>query len=281
VSPAGEDTKEESYTENRVSIATFKEDKIPLLDDEALKLDNNSVANLILSIGHEVDADRTYGIIILQDYIQSSFYYEHNLINDILKLEVEPNSVNDLSLSIKVHPDTVEIVVLIVRDPDDFVKELDFEKIFYYEQLYSKRYIVEGAELSNLDLKYDEPQYIYNNTGDLTPIFFSDNRKKKNLISSIKENKMAYLQMNSPFEDNEMTYAVIAFENWKQSNLNGKEILHINTPVNETYVYELKTSDVQEDTNLQFIAFPYPYEFWDDRYAFKVEQSIRTVVEPK
>ena len=91
---------------------------------------------------------------------------------------------------------------------------------------------------------------------------------------------MAYLQMNSPFEDNEMTYAVIAFENWKQSNLNGKEILHINTPVNETYVYELKTSDVQEDTNLQFIAFPYPYEFWDDRYAFKVEQSIRTVVEP-
>lgn len=267
-------------SENRVSVAMYKEDSTPLLDKEQIQIDSNSFANFTLSIGHEVDSERTYGIIILQDYIQSNFYYEDQLINQILKFDAKPYTVNNLSLSVKIKPETIELVVLIIKHPDELVKEMDLDKLFYYEQVYTKRYIVEGADLSNLSVEYIDPQYIHKTVNDQTPIFFSEDNSEKKLLSMIGANEKAYLHMGSPFEDQEMNYAVIALENWQQVKVNDKKVFHVKVPTNLSYVYEITTSKVKEETNLQYIAFPYPYEVWNDRYAFKVEQSIRTVIDP-
>ncbi|MEK4536649.1 hypothetical protein NST21_15200 [Peribacillus sp. FSL K6-1552] len=270
------------YLENNaLAVAAFKDTGEPILDNELLHKNEESIASLELFLGHIMNEETTYGIIVMQDYIQSEFSCNGVKTKDLCRIKAKSNTEITIPLSLKVNPNTRELIILIVKEPDSMVKEMDIEQLFYYEQAYAKRYIIEGSDIKDITFKYKDPDYIYDSEGDQNSIFFSRKQIDRQLISHIDSNQKTYLHMGSTFVDKGVKYKVVAFENWNQAKINNETTLDVKTQPKRTYVYEVTTSTVNMDTNLQLFAFPDPFETIKNDNLYKVHQTTRTVIEPK
>lgn len=269
----------EDMEQNALGLAGFKTNGEPLYDEQPIKLDENQTANFELVLAHMLDSKETYGIILMQDYIQSNFTCGDKVIEDICKQIINPSTEVSIPLSIEIHPDTRELIVLIVKEPDTIVKDMDMDQLFYYEQAYAKRYIIDGSEEKD-DYVFIEPNSTYNSPGDTNVITFSGDKKERQLVSNMFSREKGYLHMGTSMENEEKAYAVVAFNDWKQTKINDDTIMHINTKPDITYVYVVGLPIIKKEANLQFFAFPTPYTSESSDSVFKVYQSIRTVVEP-
>lgn len=265
--------------QNALGLAGFQTNGEPLYDSQPIKLDENQIANFELVLAHMINANETYGIILMQDYIQSNFRCGEKMIEDICKQSISPSTEVSIPLSINIKPDTRELIVLIVREPDSLVKDMDLDKIFYYEQAYAKRYIIDGSkEKSNIN--YIEPNSTYESPGDSNAITFSRGKKERQLISNMFSGEKGYLHIGTDIENEEKNYAVVAFNDWEQMKINDDTIMHINTEPDITYTYDVTLPLIKREANLQYFAFPTPYTSQSANSVFKVHQSTRTVVEP-
>ncbi|RAS76201.1 hypothetical protein [Priestia endophytica] len=264
--------------QNALGLAGFKANGEPLYDAQPIKLDENQTANFELALAHMLDTDETYGIILMQDYIQSEFTCGDKVTADICKQSIPPSTEVSIPLSIKINPDTRELIVLIVKEPDSIVKDMDLNQLFYYEQAYAKRYIIDGS-VEKDDVVYIDPDSTYKSPGDTNAITFSGDKTERQLVSSMFSGEKGYLHMGTSIGNQEMDYAVVAFNDWKQTKINDDTIMHINTKPDVTYVYDVSLPLIKKEANLQFFAFPTPYTSDSSDSVFKVYQSTRTVVE--
>ncbi|MCM3548421.1 Uncharacterised protein [Niallia circulans] len=272
-------TETEPSPSNAIGISAYKEEDVPLLDHDYLEVkDGKSGFHLV--IHNEVEEERNYGVIVFQDYQQTGFRHQGKEIPIMYEFTAAPQSDNVLPIELDIIDDATEVIALIVKDPQVLTEEMDFDKLFFYEQVFAKRYIIEDSSI-NKKLAFSEPSFIYDSVDDQTTILFSPNAEEEFITSSMKSNDDAYLFIGSPFVDEGITYAVIALKDWQQINLTEENgVLYTKVNANEKHVYPVKVPEVKEAENLQFISFPYPYEVWDDRYAFKVEQTVRAVIVP-
>ncbi|MEC0204863.1 hypothetical protein P4H39_19845 [Paenibacillus lautus] len=264
---------------NYVTIASYDANGVPLLDTSNIEVGDNSKASLIITLENGIDHTRDYKLLVLQNYIQSDFYVENQKSkNKSYLFHVKSREEVDLPISVDINKDTEEIIFLIIKEPDDIITEFDIKKMYYYEEVYAKRFLVDDGN-NHPQIKFKEPDFEYRSEVDNTPIFLSDLQHERKVLPSTKENSIAYLHMGSPHKDEETRYAVIALQNWNQARINQDLVLYINAPQNKTVGYEVGIPYIEKkQENLQFIAFPYPYENWSEKYYRKVEYSFRTAI---
>lgn len=270
------------YNGDYVSVSSYKENGDPLFDTSKIKVDNNSKASLKIVLENGIDYSRDYKVIVLQNFVQTDFYVDNEKSKDKTYLfNVEARKEISLSISADINEDTKELAILIIKEPDDIVTELDFNKLEYYEEVYAKRFLVDNKAVIPKHI-YIKPDFKYKSEVDDTPIFLSNVKDTRTVVPSVEEGSKAYLHMGNPLLNTEIIYAVIAMQDWNQVSINEDLVMYTNVPSDKTIGYEVNLPFTgSQKTNLQFVAFPYPYDKWSEQYFKQVEYTFRTVIIPK
>jgi hypothetical protein len=264
---------------NYVSIASYQNGK-PLLDYSTMEVDDNSKSSFVIKLENGVDHSRDYKVMVLQNFLQTDFEVDNQKSEaKTYSFNVASRSEVSLPISFNVKNDTKEISVIIVKEPDDIVDELDIDKLAYYEEVFVKRYVVDG-EIDIPDIVYNKPDFEYQSEVDNTPIFLSRLKKERQILPYVEEGSKSYLHIgNSLKEEKNIQYAVIALQDWKQVSFKSDIVLYIDAPSNKTIGYNIDIPYTKSDVeNLQFIAFPNPFEPGNEKYFNQAEYTFRTAI---
>lgn len=254
-----------------------------LYDNELLEVSEGSVA-LSVWLDHQMKEAEEYGLIILQDFIQTPFFIDNINIDNIFVFNAEPYSENILLIDIPISNETSELVVIIVKKPNDIMEDFQIETALNLEQVYVKRYIIKDQPITNKKSTFPitEPNKIIKD--ELNPdLFIGSNTDDLTPFSTIKEDTNFYMHVgNNLISQESLDYVIVGFKDWIQYPfINNNKTLYI--PENssgERKVFELLTPSVEKQENIQFIAFPYPYEIWNEQFYVKAQGSFRIVVNP-
>lgn len=254
-----------------------------IYDDELLEVSDGSVA-LTVWLEHTKEETEEYGLIVLQNFIQTPFYKDSNHIDHIFEFKAESYSENELQINIPINEQTIELCVIIVRKPSEIIEDFQLETALQLEQVFVKRYIIKDQQNYNKEsiLTVDEPNEVIKDNFD-PDLFISSQLVELSSFSSISENDEFYMHVgNSLSSDEPIDYIIVGFKDWIQYPfINNTKSLYISEiESGERKVFELITPSVQKKENIQFIAFPYPYERWDDRFYAKAQGSFRVVAVP-
>ncbi|MGN4444846.1 hypothetical protein ACTFOB_08030 [Bacillus cereus group sp. MYBK79-1] len=266
-----------AYTE----ISSYGENLSPLENTTKIKPKDNQANILNFNIFNGVDYDREFKIIVLQNFVQSKFSIDDN--SSILQshnVKISKKSERKIKVSVEIDRDTTDLTVLFVKDPDGIVKEMDIEKMAYYEPVYAKRLLINN-ENNNLEignLKY--PDFTYQSDVDDTPIFLSESKTERKILPSAKQASKAYLHIGNPNPEFTHTkYAIIALKDWEQVKIMDDSVLFVESDSKKTNGYNIELPGVENnEENIQFIAFPYPFEDWYNYTQNPVEYTFRTAL---
>ncbi|PEK57856.1 hypothetical protein [Bacillus wiedmannii] len=195
------------------------------------------------------------------------------------KINIGKNGEKEIEVFVDVSKETVDLTVLFVKEPDGIVKEMDFNKLAYYEAVYAKRFLVDNE---NNDLKFGikSPDFTYQSDVDDTPIFLSESKKDREILPSVQQTTKAYLHIGNPNPELAHTkYAIIALKDWEQIKLVDSSILFVESNSKQTNDYNIELTRIENsEENIQFIAFPYPFEDWYKYTYNPVEYTFRTAL---
>ncbi|MDE7552275.1 hypothetical protein [Bacillus tropicus] len=266
-----------AYTE----ISTYDENLNPLADTAKIKPKDNQANILNFNIFNGVDYYRDFKIIVLQNFVQSKFSIDDN--SNILQshnVRISKNSERKIKVSVEIDKNTVDLTVLFVKEPDRIVKDMDIEKLAYYEPVYAKRLLIDN-ESNNLEIKnIIYPDFTYQSDVDDTPIFLSESKIERKILPSAQQASKAYLHIGNPNPELTHTkYAIIALKDWEQVKLMDDSVLFVESDSNKTNVYNIELPRIENnEENIQFIAFPYPFEDWYKYTQNPVEYTFRTAL---
>ncbi len=264
------------YTE----ISSYDENLKPLSDTTKIKPRDDQKSILKFKIFNGVNYDRDFKLIVLQNFVQSKFYIDdkeetvqsHNI-------NIGKNSEEDIKVSVEISKETVDLTVLFIKEPDGIVKEMDFDKLAYYEAVYAKRFLVDN-ENNNLEFDIKSPDFTYQSEVDDTPLFLSESKTERKILPSAQEITKAYLHIGNPNPELAHTkYAIIALKDWEQIKLMDSSILFVESDSKKTNGYNIELPKIENsEENIQFIAFPYPFEDWYKYTHNPVEYTFRTAL---
>lgn len=254
-----------------------------LYDEELLEISDGS-ATLTVWLEHTKAQAEEYGLIVLQNFIQTPFYKDGNNIDHIFEFKAESYSENKLQIDVPINEETLELSVIIVRKPNEIIEDFQLETALQLEQVFVKRYIIKDQSNYNKEdlLTTAEPDKVIKDDVDLD-LFISSQSVDLSSFSSINEDDNFYMHVGNNLSSEEsIDYIIVGFKDWVQySFIDNIESLYIpEIDSGERRVFELITPSVEKKENIQFIAFPYPYERWDDRFYTKAQGSFRIVAVP-
>ncbi|PGB45827.1 hypothetical protein, partial [Bacillus wiedmannii] len=155
-----------------------------------ITMENNKI-NVSLSFIHNVDEDRKYGLIVLEDYEQKPFKIEE-AANEVshYSFDMKPNSSITTRISLHTSPNASELTFLIIKKPEYKLKDNDLNKAVILEEILSMRYSInppqEGSK--KIKLTFINPDAILKD--DLyEPLFVTNNEEKLQTVFSEKEGK--------------------------------------------------------------------------------------------
>ncbi|WP_138090233.1 hypothetical protein [Halalkalibacterium halodurans] len=238
-----------------VEIWTTNTQGDPIMNDTVFEVEQESTI-VNVHINHEVNTSREYGIIVLQDFIQSSFQVDGVSYNNLYTFESDPLTENIIPLEIDIFDDSKELIILIIREPHVKEKEFDLEKAVNYELIYGKRHLLK----SDLELpsEFVEPDGYVSDEQNEIDIFLSSEKEDLQAIASMTENTTLYLHVGNQGLGISVPYAIVGFMDWKQIEIEGENsVLYIESPVDSSdrAIYEFLIPNVEHDTNLQFVLW--------------------------
>ncbi len=275
----------EPYTQEREEVGLSISDRSGafLFDEELLEVSDGRVA-LTVWLEHTKKEAEEYGLIVLQNFIQTPFYIDGIHIDHIFEFEAESHSENELQIDVPINEETLELAIIIVRKPNNMIEGYQLETALQLEQVFVKRYIIKDQPNYNKErmLTVAEPDKVIQD--DLDPdLFISSQSVDLTPFSSISEDDKFYMHVgNSLLSEEPIDYIIVGFKDWIQYPFidNDKALYVPENCSGERKVFELITPLVEEKETIQFIAFPYPYEIWDGRFYVKAQGSFRIVAEP-
>ncbi|WP_342715032.1 hypothetical protein AAG068_16525 [Bacillus paramycoides] len=248
-----------------------------------ITIENNKI-NVSLSFIHNVDEDRKYGLIVLEDYEQKPFKIEE-VANEVLhySFNMKPNSSITTKISLHPSPNASELTFLIIKKPEYKLKNNDLNKAVILEEILSMRYSInptqEGSE--NTKLTFIDPNAILKD--DLyEPLFVTNNEENLQTVFSEKEGEQLTLSNGNETKD-EMTYAIVAFKDWEQVKIfNNKKVVYTAVAPETRQIFNFTLPSVGQESNFQFVAFPFPYKTSEEDYVSQQAfGSFRIVIENK
>ncbi|MDM5235151.1 hypothetical protein QUF83_02700 [Bacillus cereus] len=266
-----------AYTE----ISSYDENLNPLENTTKIKPKDNQANILNFNIFNGVDYDREFKIIVLQNFVQSKFSIDDD--SNVLQshnVRISKKSEKKIKVSVEIDKETTDLTVLFVKDPDGIVKEMDIEKMAYYEPVYAKRLLIDN-ENNNLEIEnFKYPDFTYQSDVDDTPIFLSESKTERRILPSAQQASKAYLHIGNPNPELTHTkYAIIALKDWEQVKIMDDSVLFVESDSKKTNGYNIELPGIKNnEENIQFIAFPYPFEDWYNYTQNPVEYTFRTAL---
>jgi hypothetical protein len=244
-----------------------------------LNPENNKIS-VKISINHNIDEDREYGLIVLEDFKQVQFKIENKEEFTKYFFNMEPNSSKYINVSLPVNSKSRELNFLLVKKPNYKLKELDFNRAAILEEVLSMRYSINQTK-HNDNVRETAPDTIIKD-GLNENLFVTKNKKKLESVFVEEEGKVLTLSAGND-TDKVMKYAIVAFKDWDQSKIiNNQEVIYMTVPSEVRGIFDFKLPDVEHESNFQFIALPFPYEVSKDNYISQESfESFRILIQNK
>lgn len=260
-------------------IASYDEDLNPLSIENKLKIEDDQRKTVYFEIFNGINYDRDFKIIVLQNFIQTNFRVDDSETSiSSHSINIGGNKKERIKVSVDVDSETVDLTVLFIKEPNEIVKEMDFDKLTYYERVYAKRFTIDNGD-EKIDVNIKKPDFSYKSEVDDTPIFLSESSKDRKILPSAQEKTNAYLHIGNPNATENMRAAIIALKDWDQAKLNDDMVWFVESKNTGTLGYKVDFPEIEHiEENLQFILFPYPYEDWGKYTMNPIEYTFRTAL---
>lgn len=260
-------------------IASYDEDLNPLSIENKLKIEDDQRKTVYFEIFNGINYDRDFKIIVLQNFIQTNFRVDGSETSiSSHSINIGGNKKERIKVSVDVDSETVDLTVLFIKEPNEIVKEMDFDKLTYYERVYAKRFTIDNGD-EKIDVNIKKPDFSYKSEVDDTPIFLSESSKDRKILPSAQEKTNAYLHIGNPNATENMRAAIIALKDWDQAKLNDDMVWFVESKNTGTLGYKVDFPEIEHiEENLQFILFPYPYEDWGNYTMNPIEYTFRTAL---
>lgn len=260
-------------------IASYDEDLNPLSIENKLKIEDDQRKTVYFEIFNGINYDRDFKIIVLQNFIQTNFRVDGSETSiSSHSINIGGNKKERIKVSVDVDSETVDLTVLFIKEPNEIVKEMDFDKLTYYERVYAKRFTIDNGD-EKIDVNIKKPDFSYKSEVDDTPIFLSESSKDRKILPSAQEKTNAYLHIGNPNATENMRAAIIALKDWDQAKLNDDMVWFVESKNTGTLGYKVDFPEIEHiEENLQFILFPYPYEDWEKYTMNPIEYTFRTAL---
>ncbi|MGX5701390.1 hypothetical protein [Bacillus cereus] len=260
-----------------------------LKDNQGQHINNGSTItsednkiNVTLSFVHTINENRKYGLIVLEDYEQKPFKIE-DTTNEISHyfFDMKPNSSITTKISLRTSPNASELTFLIIKKPEYKLKDNNLNKAAILEDILSMRYSMHPLQKENEKIKLSliNPDAILKD-GLYEPVFVTNREENLQTVFFEKEGKQLILSNGNETND-EMTYAIVAFKDWKQVEiLNNRKVVYTKVAPETRQIFNFTLPSVDQESNLQLVAFPFPYKVSEEDYiSQQAFSSFRIVIE--
>ncbi|MEX5517765.1 hypothetical protein [Bacillus cereus] len=238
--------------------------------------------NVTLSFVHTINENRKYGLIVLEDYEQKPFKIE-DTTNEISHyfFDMKPNSSITTKISLRTSPNASELTFLIIKKPEYKLKDNNLNKAAILEDILSMRYSMHPLQKENEKIKLSliNPDAILKD-GLYEPVFVTNREENLQTVFFEKEGKQLILSNGNETND-EMTYAIVAFKDWKQVEIfNNRKVVYTKVAPETRQIFNFTLPSVDQESNLQLVAFPFPYKVSEEDYiSQQAFSSFRIVIE--
>lgn len=260
-----------------------------LKDNQGQHINNGSTItsednkiNVTLSFVHTINENRKYGLIVLEDYEQKPFKIE-DTTNEISHyfFDMKPNSSITTKISLRTSPNASELTFLIIKKPEYKLKDNNLNKAAILEDILSMRYLMHPLQKENEKIKLSliNPDAILKD-GLYEPVFVTNREENLQTVFFEKEGKQLILSNGNETND-EMTYAIVAFKDWKQVEIfNNRKVVYTKVAPETRQIFNFTLPSVDQESNLQLVAFPFPYKVSEEDYiSQQAFSSFRIVIE--
>ncbi|MCU5186325.1 hypothetical protein OCA11_18980 [Bacillus cereus] len=260
-----------------------------LKDNQGQHINNGSTItsednkiNVTLSFVHTINENRKYGLIVLEDYEQKPFKIE-DTTNEISHyfFDMKPNSSITTKISLHTSPNANELTFLIIKKPEYKLKDNNLNKAAILEDILSMRYSMHPLQKENEKIKLSliDPDAILKD-GLYEPLFVTNREENLQTVFFEKEGKQLTLSNGNETND-EMTYAIVAFKDWKQVEIfNNRKVVYTKVAPETRQIFNFTLPSVDQESNFQLVAFSFPFKVSEEDYiSQQAFSSFRIVIE--
>ncbi|MFP7474643.1 hypothetical protein SFC55_27030 [Niallia taxi] len=245
-----------------------------------LNQQNNSIS-VNVSIDHNLDENRDYGLIVLEDFKQVPFKIEEDE-QEFTKyiFSMSPNTSKDIKVTFPVNLNAQEVTFLVIKKPNYKLKEMDFNRAAILEEVLSMRYPINQAKKRD-NVKETEPDNIINDGLNENMFVTKDKKKLQAVFEETEEKELSFSVGNDT--EQPMRYAIVAFRDWEQNEIiNNQDVIYTTVPSGVRQIFDFNLPNVDKETNFQLIALPFPYEVSKENYiSQQAFGSFRIVIQNK
>ncbi|WP_002146604.1 hypothetical protein [Bacillus cereus] len=282
--PSKEKMKNEKQRKQQTNTVSYglKDDQGQHIDNGSEITSENNKVNVSLSFVHNIDEDRKYGLIVLEDYEQKPFRIE-DTTNEVshYSFDMKPNSSITTKISLHISPNASELTFLIIKKPEYKLKDNDLNKAAILEEILSMRYSINTYQKGNETIKSTPVQPKTVLKDDLyEPLFITRNEEKLQTVFSENEGKELTISNGNETKE-EMSYTIVAFKDWEQVELlNNKKVAYTTVAPETRQIFNFTLPTVEQESNFQLVAFPLPYKVSKENYVSQQAfGSFRIVIE--
>ncbi|OJE51446.1 hypothetical protein BAQ49_21710 [Bacillus proteolyticus] len=268
--PSKEKMKEEKQREPQTNTVSYglKDDQGQHIDNGSEIISENNKINVSLSFVHNINEDRKYGLIILEDYEQKPFKIDDtpNAVSHY-SFDIKPNSSLTTKIHLQISPTARELTFLIIKKPEYKLIDNDLNKAAILEEVLSMRYSINThhKDTEKIQLTPVQPKTVLKD--DLyEPLFVTRNEEKLQAVLSENEGKELTISSGNETTE-EMSYAIVAFKDWEQVELlNNQKVAYATVAPETRQIFNFTLPIVEQESNFQLVAFPFPYKVSKNNY---------------
>jgi len=240
----------------------------------------HNIINVNISIDHNLDEDREYGLVVLEDFKQVPFKIENK--QEFIKyfFTMPSNTSKYINVTLPVNPNAHEVIFLLVKKPNYKLREMDFNRAGILEEVLSMRYSI-NQKKNIINIKETAPSSV--KTDGLNEfLFVTKNKDKLQSVFVEAEGKKLTLSAGNDTEK-PIRFAIVAFKDWEQSNIiNNQDVIYTTVPSGERQLFDFHLPNVEKESNFQVIALPFPFEVSKENYmSQQAFGSFRMVIQSK
>ncbi|TDL82432.1 hypothetical protein [Peribacillus frigoritolerans] len=241
---------------NTISVGLYKNDKL-IKEHELNDLERNN--KFTLSLSNFINTSREYMMLVLVDFKQHEFKINGESKTTYSFL-AKPNETENVPFSIEIPDKASELTILVIKEPNKITtntKEID--KIITLQEVLPLRFNLNTntqetilSTLKSLEVEKNVP---------IENMFISYSKQELNITLDYPNEKPLYMHIGD-FENGKTPVAIVAFNNWKQTPLNG-EYINFAEVSKQMKVYKV---DKLDNGIIQILSFPKPFNVTTDDY---------------
>lgn len=252
-----------------------------VLDSKGSLIDNGSTISIndemvehSISIDQYLTAERDYLILVFIDFIQQKFIINSEEVS-YHKISLNSKDSKEVTLKVKVPSGSSELTYLIIKKP-----EYKFESFSMNRSQILREVMAIRFDLGNpKEIPYYENNVTVINEGPFDSLnIIKDSKILSTEYLRHSEEEMVLSIGNSSKKI--IDYAVIALLDWEQvSIVEDDKVTYFRVNPEQRQVMDITLPDVNDSSNFQMIAFPFPYNVSRENYkSMNAEGSFRITI---